>query len=140
MSLFTCDAVGQVASQTLETLVAIGSAATMPIFRPLIGMDKEEVVEDAQRLGTYQISIRPDEDCCRLFVPAHPLTRASQDDVDAAEASLPLADLIDQAVNATVVERFSWPVVQSRFPGRSPAVADPTSITKTQGREDAQRD
>lgn len=108
-ALVTGDAVGQVASQTLENLVAIGSAATMPVFRPLIGMDKGEVVADAQRLGTYEISIRPDEDCCRLFVPAHPLTRASQDDVDAAEASLPIADLIDQAVNATTVERLRWP-------------------------------
>ena len=139
-ALVTGDAVGQVASQTLENLVAIGSAATLPIFRPLIGMDKEEVVADAQRLGTYGISIRPDEDCCRLFVPAHPLTRASKDEVDTAEASLPIADLIDQAVNATLVERFSWPVVQSRFPRRGSATADPSSITKAQRREDAQRD
>jgi thiamine biosynthesis protein ThiI len=109
MALVTGDAVGQVASQTLENLVAIGSATRMPVFRPLIGMDKEEVVADAQRLGTYEISIRPDEDCCRLFVPAHPLTRATTQDVDSAEASLPLAALIDDAVGATVVERVRWP-------------------------------
>jgi thiamine biosynthesis protein ThiI len=122
-ALVTGDAVGQVASQTLENLVAVGAAATMPVFRPLIGMDKDEVVADAQRLGTYEISIRPDEDCCRLFVPPHPATRASRAEVDAAEASLPLAELIEHAVSNAVVEHLSWPVVQSRFPrsGGSPA-------------------
>jgi thiamine biosynthesis protein ThiI len=138
-ALVTGDAVGQVASQTLENLVAIGSAATMPVFRPLIGMDKEEVVADAQRLGTYEVSIRPDEDCCRLFVPAHPLTRTTPAEVAAAEASLPIADLVDQAVEAVVVERFSWPVVQSRFPRKGSAIAEASSITKTQRREDAPR-
>jgi tRNA sulfurtransferase ThiI len=128
-ALVTGDAVGQVASQTLENLVAIESAASMPVFRPLIGMDKDEVVADAQRLGTYEISIRPDEDCCRLFVPAHPLTRASKEQVDAAEASLPLEDLIDQAVQRTLVERFSWPVVQSRFLRRGRIAADPPGRT-----------
>ena len=101
-------------------------------------MDKGEIVADAKRLGTYEISIQPDEDCCRLFVPAHPLTRTSKDEVNAAEASLPIADLIDQAVNATLVERFSWPVVQSRFPRRGTADADPSPITKAPRREDAQ--
>jgi thiamine biosynthesis protein ThiI len=122
-ALVTGDAVGQVASQTLENLVAVGAAATMPVFRPLIGMDKDEVVADAQRLGTYGISVRPDEDCCRLFVPPHPATRASRAEVDAAEASLPLAELIEHAVSNAVVEHLSWPVVQSRFPrsGGSPA-------------------
>jgi thiamine biosynthesis protein ThiI len=111
----------------------------MPVFRPLIGMDKEEVVADAQRLGTYEVSIRPDEDCCRLFVPAHPLTRTTPAEVAAAEASLPIADLVDQAVEAVVVERFSWPVVQSRFPRKGSAIAEASSITKTQRREDAPR-
>jgi thiamine biosynthesis protein ThiI len=114
-ALVTGDAIGQVASQTLDNLVAVGAATTMPVFRPLVGMDKDEVVADAQRLGTYAISIQPDEDCCRLFVPPHPATRAASADVDAAEASLPLADLIEHAVSGAVVEHLSWPVVQSRF-------------------------
>jgi tRNA sulfurtransferase ThiI len=112
-ALVTGDSVGQVASQTLENLIAIGSAATMPIFRPLVGMDKEEVVADAQRIGTYDISILPDEDCCQLFTPRNPLTRALRLQVDAAEASLALADLIELAVAGTTVEEFKFPVVQS---------------------------
>ena len=111
--LVTGDAVGQVASQTLENLAAIGSAATLPLFRPLVGMDKEEIVADAHRIGTYATSILPDEDCCRLFTPANPLTRATDAEVDAAEASLPLADLIELAVSGTIVEDFRWPMVES---------------------------
>jgi tRNA sulfurtransferase ThiI len=111
-ALVTGEAVGQVASQTIENLIAIGAVATLPVFRPLIGMDKGEVVADAERIGTYATSILPDEDCCRLFVPRHPATRLSGADVDAAEASLPLADLMEMAVQGTVVEQFKWPVVQ----------------------------
>ena len=65
--MITGDAVGQVASQTLENLAVVGSVATLPLFRPLIGMDKEEIMDEARRLGTYPISIIPDQDCCTLF-------------------------------------------------------------------------
>ena len=112
-ALVTGDAIGQVASQTLDNLVAVGAAATMPVFRPLVGMDKDEVVADARRLGTYPISILPDEDCCRLFVPAHPSTRATRAEAEAAEALLPLGDLVEHAVQHTVVERIS-PTYSSR--------------------------
>ena len=97
-ALVTGESVGQVASQTLENLTAIGTATTLPVFRPLIGMDKEEIIADAQRIGTYDISIVPDEDCCQLFTPRAPATRATIASVDAAEASLPVAELIDMAV------------------------------------------
>jgi thiamine biosynthesis protein ThiI len=106
-ALVTGDAIGQVASQTLDNLVAVGAAATMPLFRPLVGMDKDEVVADAKRLGTYPISILPDEDCCRLFVPAHPSTRATRAEAEAAEAALPLDELVEHAVQHTVVERIT---------------------------------
>ena len=106
-ALVTGDAIGQVASQTLDNLVAVGAAATMPLFRPLVGMDKDEVVADAKRLGTYPISILPDEDCCRLFVPAHPSTRATRAEAEAAEAALPLDELVEHAVQQTVVERIT---------------------------------
>jgi tRNA uracil 4-sulfurtransferase len=112
-ALVTGDSVGQVASQTLENLTVIESATTLPVFRPLVGMDKEEVVADAQRIGTFDISILPDEDCCQLFTPRNPLTRTMRSDVDAAEASLPLADLIELAVTGAVVEQFKFPMVQS---------------------------
>ena len=68
--------VGQVASQTLENLAVVGSVATLPLFRPLIGMDKDEITAEAQRIGTYPISIIPDQDCCTLFTPRNPQTRA----------------------------------------------------------------
>ena len=112
-ALVTGESVGQVASQTLENLTAIGTATTLPVFRPLIGMDKEEMTADAQRIGTYEISIVPDEDCCQLFTPRAPATRATIASVDAAEASLPVAELIDMAVRGASVEDFKFPVVQS---------------------------
>ena len=75
-ALVTGDVVGQVASQTLENLAVVGSVATLPLLRPLIGMDKDEITAEAQRLGTYPISIIPDQDCCTLFTPRNPMTRA----------------------------------------------------------------
>jgi fructose/tagatose bisphosphate aldolase/7-cyano-7-deazaguanine synthase in queuosine biosynthesis len=126
-ALITGEAVGQVASQTVENLVAIGSAATLPVFRPLIGMDKDEVVADARRIGTYDISIRPDEDCCSLFTPRHPLTRARADEVDAAEASLSIAGLIEMAVGGAVVEDFKWPMIESAIGRGSPQPPEPAT-------------
>ncbi len=69
-ALVTGDSVGQVASQTLKNLAAVGDVTRLPILRPLIGFDKEEITLNAQRLGTYETSIIPDEDCCTLFTPA----------------------------------------------------------------------
>ena len=111
--LVTGESLGQVASQTLENVTVIGRAASMPILRPLIALDKEEVIADAQRIGTYDISILPDDDCCRLFTPRAPVTRATASAVDAAEESLPIAELIEQGVSSGVVEEFKFPMVQS---------------------------
>jgi tRNA uracil 4-sulfurtransferase len=115
-ALVTGDVVGQVASQTLENLAVIGNAATLPIFRPLIGMDKEEITAEAQRLGTYPISIIPDQDCCTLFTPRNPLTRSRLRDIEAAEAVLEVEALVDRAVAEAVVEDFQFPMVGSRTP------------------------
>jgi thiamine biosynthesis protein ThiI len=112
-ALVTGDVVGQVASQTLENLAVIGSVATLPIFRPLIGMDKEEITGEAQRLGTYPISIIPDQDCCTLFTPRNPLTRARRPDIEAAEQALRVEELVDKAVAEAVVEDFQFPVIRS---------------------------
>ena len=87
-ALVTGEVVGQVASQTLENLTAINAVATLPVLRPLIGMDKEEITAEAQRLGTYPISIIPDQDCCTLFTPRHPATKARRADVLQAEEAL----------------------------------------------------
>ena len=111
-ALVTGEVVGQVASQTLENLTIINEAATLPVLRPLIGFDKEEITAEAQRLGTYPISIIPDQDCCTLFTPRHPATRARRGDVLAAEEALPVDEIVDQAVAAAVVEHFDFPVIK----------------------------
>jgi thiamine biosynthesis protein ThiI len=111
--LVTGESLGQVASQTLENLTVIGRAVSMPVLRPLIAMDKEEVIADAQRIGTYEISILPDADCCQLFTPRAPVTRTTASAVDAAEESLPIAELIEQGVSGAIVEEFKFPMVQS---------------------------
>jgi thiamine biosynthesis protein ThiI len=108
-ALVTGDVVGQVASQTLENLAVVGQAATLPLFRPLIGMDKDEIVGEAQRLGTYPISIIPDQDCCTLFTPRNPQTRARLADVEAAEGALGIDKIVDAAVEAAVAEDFQFP-------------------------------
>ena len=113
-ALVTGDVVGQVASQTLENLSVIGSVATLPLFRPLIGMDKEEITAEAQRLGTYPISIVPDQDCCTLFTPRNPLTRARLGDIEGAEQALPVADMVERAAGAAVVEDYEFPMIRSR--------------------------
>lgn len=112
-ALVTGEVVGQVASQTLENLSVIDAVAAMPVLRPLVGMDKEEISRQAQRLGTYPISIIPDQDCCTLFTPRHPATKARRADVEAAEAGLPIERMIADATAAAVVEDFQFPVVQS---------------------------
>jgi thiamine biosynthesis protein ThiI len=108
--LVTGEVVGQVASQTLENLNRINEVVQLPVLRPLIGMDKEEIMAEAQRLGTYPVSIIPDQDCCTLFTPKHPSTKARRSDVERAEESLPLQEMIEKAVAAAVVEEFKFPV------------------------------
>ena len=108
-ALVTGDVVGQVASQTLENLAVVGSVATLPLFRPLIGMDKDEITAEAQRLGTYPISIVPDQDCCTLFTPRNPQTRARLDHIEAAEQALPIDELVGRAVQEAAVEDFECP-------------------------------
>lgn len=112
-ALVTGDVIGQVASQTLENLAVVGRAATLPLLRPLLGFDKEEITREARQLGTYDISIVPDEDCCTLFTPRFPATRATAAGVEAAESRLDLAALIDAAASAAVVETFEFPMIRS---------------------------
>ena len=111
-ALVTGEVVGQVASQTLENLSSIDRVVSMPVLRPLIGMDKDEITAESQRLGTYPISIIPDQDCCTLFTPRHPATRARNDDVERAESTLPIEEIVDRAVTAAAVEDFEFPVVK----------------------------
>jgi tRNA uracil 4-sulfurtransferase len=117
-ALVTGDVIGQVASQTLENMTTINAVATMPIFRPLIGMDKDEITAEAQKLGTYSISIIEDQDCCQLFTPKHPATKARLREVEMAEARLPIDEFIHKAVAEAVVEEFKFPVIESAVEGK----------------------
>jgi thiamine biosynthesis protein ThiI len=111
-ALVTGEVVGQVASQTLENLASINRVVTMPVLRPLIGLDKDEITAEAQRLGTYEISIIPDQDCCTLFTPRHPATKARITDVERAEATLPVDEIVRRAVAAAAVEDCQFPDVK----------------------------
>jgi thiamine biosynthesis protein ThiI len=111
-ALVTGEVLGQVASQTLQNLTTIAGATTMEILRPLVGMDKDEITAEARQIGTYPISIIPDQDCCQLFTPPHPATRARPADVDTAERRLSIEDLVAGTVGAAVVEDFRFPVVK----------------------------
>jgi thiamine biosynthesis protein ThiI len=112
LALATGEVVGQVASQTLENLGQINSVVSLPVLRPLIGMDKDEITSQAQRLGTYPISIIPDQDCCTLFTPRHPATKARRVDVERAEAALPIQEIVDAAISAAAIEEFHFPVLR----------------------------
>lgn len=108
-ALVTGEALGQVASQTLSNMTTVDAAATMPILRPLVGMDKEEIVHQAQAIGTYEISIQPDEDCCSLFTPKHPATASTTRELEAAEAMLDVSGLVQMAVNKSEETRYAYP-------------------------------
>ncbi|MEG1072554.1 MAG: tRNA uracil 4-sulfurtransferase ThiI, partial [Oscillospiraceae bacterium] len=98
-ALVTGESLGQVASQTMLAMNCTGNVVDMPIFRPVVGMDKEEIVQIARRIGTFETSIQPFEDCCTVFTPKHPRTRPKMDEVDAAEADLDIQALVDDAVH-----------------------------------------
>ena len=122
-ALVTGEVIGQVASQTLENMTAIAQATEYEILRPLVGMDKDEITAEAERIGTYPISIIPDQDCCTLFTPRHPVTRVRLADVDQAEATLPIDDMVAAAVAGCAVENFRFPVLEyavAREPNREP--------------------
>ncbi len=99
LALFTGESLGQVASQTLENIVAIERVISMPVLRPLVGLDKEEIITLAQKIDTYDISIRPFDDCCTLFVPRHPVTRPHIEDLEREELQLDLEHLVTECVN-----------------------------------------
>ena len=109
----TGEVIGQVASQTLENMTAIAEATTLEMLRPLVGMDKDEITAEARRIGTYPISIIPDQDCCTLFTPRHPATRARLAAVEQAELALPIDEMVAAAVAAAAVEDFRFPVLES---------------------------
>jgi tRNA uracil 4-sulfurtransferase len=108
-ALVTGESLGQVASQTLDNLARIGEVSELPVLRPLIGMDKLEITEQARAIGTFEISIEPDADCCTLFVPRHPDTRVGRDVVEALEHRLDVAALVQSGLEQAREEQFVFP-------------------------------
>ncbi len=101
LALVTGESIGQVASQTIESLCVTDDAVDMPVFRPLIGFDKEEIIEKAQKIGTFETSILPYEDCCTVFVPKHPVTKPKVDKLRESEALVDFEPLIEKAISET---------------------------------------
>src|SRR5438094_317454 len=108
-ALVSGDSLGQVASQTAGNLTVVDEAATLPFLRPLIGMDKVEITDQAQKIGTYETSIEPDQDCCRLFTPPNPTTQANLEEVRRAESLLDIHGLAKQAVEKVELREFKFP-------------------------------
>jgi tRNA uracil 4-sulfurtransferase len=108
-ALATGESLAQVASQTLENMAVIQQAAQLPILRPLVGMDKQEIIDQARRIGTYEISSIPDQDCCQLFVPKHPATKARLVDVQEDESRLDIEELIRLGTTNATEEEFIFP-------------------------------
>ena len=98
--LITGENLGQVASQTAESLIVTDSCVTMPVMRPLIAMDKVDIMDKAQEIGTYETSIQPYEDCCTVFLPKHPVTKPRLERILASEGRLDCEALIAAAVEA----------------------------------------
>lgn len=98
-ALVTGESLGQVASQTMEAMQCTGAAAELPVLRPLVGMDKEEVIRIARRIGTFDTSILPYEDCCTVFTPRHPCTHPKIKNVEGAEAALDVEALVQEALD-----------------------------------------
>ena len=108
-AIITGESCGQVASQTLENIAVVDQSAGMPLLRPLIGSNKEEIVNQARKIGTFPISILPDQDCCSLFVPKHPETKAKLDVVLRLEESLSVDEMVQEALENTERRHFASP-------------------------------
>jgi len=107
LAIVNGDSLGQVASQTLRNLVAVEAAATVPVFRPLAGMDKMEILAIARKIGTYEISSEPFHDCCPVFLPRSPELSATPQELAEAEQGLDIQGLIAQGFQGTTLEKFS---------------------------------
>lgn len=105
-ALVTGESVGQVGSQTLQNLATVGEVATIPMLRPLVGMDKQEIIDQAQAIGTFDTSIQPDEDCCTLFVPRSPSTAVKPWQIAEHESKLDIEALVAEAVAATELVEY----------------------------------
>jgi thiamine biosynthesis protein ThiI len=108
-ALATGDSLGQVASQTPDNLTVTEEAAELPILRPLIGMDKVEITAEAQCIGSFETSIEPDQDCCKLFVPAHPSTRTKLDVIRRIERAFDVGAMVKRGLDKAELSEFIFP-------------------------------
>ena len=106
LALATGESVGQVSSQTLGNLDTINRVATLPVLRPLVGLDKVEIIRLAERLGSYAISIEPDEDCCSYLMPRRPATWTRPDGLDELERKLDVKGLVQDTLDRVTTERI----------------------------------
>ena len=127
LALVNGDSLGQVASQTLRNLVAVEAAATIPVFRPLVGMDKIEILDIARRIETYDISSEPFHDCCPVFLPRSPALSSTPEELAKAERNLDIGSLVAQGISGATLEKFSCA-------GGRIERADPRPVVKTQHR------
>lgn len=106
-ALITGESVGQVASQTMQAIGVTDAVADIPVFRPCIGMDKEEIIQISRKIGTFETSILPYEDCCTVFTPKHPRTKPELEKVLVQERKLPFDELVAEALSTMRTERIS---------------------------------
>ncbi|GAA0710573.1 tRNA 4-thiouridine(8) synthase ThiI [Paraclostridium ghonii] len=107
-ALVTGESIGQVASQTIQGLTCTNASVSLPVFRPLIAMDKSEIIKIAQSIGTFETSIIPEEDCCTVFSPKNPVTKPKLDRIEKSESFLDAEKLIQDAINNMEVEIFEF--------------------------------
>ena len=107
-ALVTGESIGQVASQTIQGLTCTNAAITLPVFRPLIAMDKSEIIDIAQKIGTFETSVIPEEDCCTVFSPKSPITKPKLDRIERSESALDVEKLIKDAIDNMEVEVFEF--------------------------------
>jgi thiamine biosynthesis protein ThiI len=115
-ALITGESLGQVASQTIQNLRAVESVATMPVLRPLIGLDKPEIIGIARRMGTYETSIIPHFDCCSFLMPDRPATKSTSRELDNAEEALDVQELVSKAIDTTEIRPVDEPVGWEEIP------------------------
>ncbi|MBR5246783.1 MAG: tRNA 4-thiouridine(8) synthase ThiI [Clostridia bacterium] len=107
-ALITGESLGQVASQTLNALTCTDAVVSMPVFRPLIGLDKDEIIKVSRKIDTFDISIEPYEDCCTVFTPKHPKTKPQISMIEAAEQALDIEGLIERAIENTTIKNICF--------------------------------
>lgn len=108
LALITGESVGQVASQTMQAIACTDAVSRIPVFRPLIGLDKTEIIETARAIGTFETSTLPYEDCCTVFTPKHPKVRPSLTEIEKAQSRFDFTEMIEKAVEHTEMRIFQW--------------------------------